>query len=152
MPVDRYAPRQISKQLLIIGEGSADEAFFVNLCAARAVAGFQVIGLKGVEKGTPTGNTGFQEYLNAIKDTTGFDDLKGVVIVADCDDKPQDRFLEIRKQLKKAQYGEPDNPFQIVHSRPGIPAVAVVMVPFTNALGPQKGCLETLILRALRGR
>jgi hypothetical protein len=137
MPIPSNSP--IEEDLLILGEGDSDSAFFKNLCEKRNIAGFQCENVGGKQK--------FQSYLEALEGRTGFDRLKAILLVADSDDDPDERFDSVRKQIKKAKnFPHPDNPLTLA-KRSGCCSTAIMMIPF-GAYGPTRGCLETILYPA----
>lgn len=134
-----------NKPCLVLGEGPHDRAFFRALMRARHIGGYQTVCPNdlGIEGG---GNTRWKEALNALVGTTGFETLRGLVIVADNDDNPNDAFTNVQQALHGAaeftgppyrKFPVPNNPLDI---QDGPPAVSVVMMPGTGV----RGCLENL--------
>jgi hypothetical protein len=137
LPISRPS---LTKTLLIVGEGKGDSAFVTHLLANRAIEGFEV---------DEAGGTGhFPEYLKALPGRSGFRDLKGLLVVADCDDSPDDSFTAIRKALKKAGLPFPERHLELGQGQGHTNLVtSIMMLPFA-ATGPTRGCLETLLFIA----
>ena len=137
MPPSRPTP--ISSDFVVVGEGDGDAYFIRNLCEARGIAGMQVEDARGDSK--------FPEFLRGLKDRTGFGRLRGLLVVSDNDDAPAENYKRIRGHLKDTKFPYADAPLQPAR-RDGF-TVAVMMLPFTGVGGPTRGCLETLLLRAV---
>lgn len=71
-----------------------------------------------------------------------------MLIVADSDDEPDKNFEEIKKQIKKAGFAPPDNPLEVKRQSAGM-VLVVMMIPINETGFSSKGCLETLLLRAV---
>jgi hypothetical protein len=131
----------ITERALIVGEGKSDAAFLKHLCALHGVTGILV---------EESGGTGkFPQYFDALKQRTYFDRLQAMLVVGDNDDRPDDSFKALCRCLKKQDLPSPNQ--RLVVARIGNQGLAVVvmMVPYTIAGGPTKGCLESLLLQAL---
>lgn len=126
----------ITETFLIVGEGGGDASLIRNLCADRAIAGFQIEDAGGSSK--------FQAFVDGLSTRRGIDQLRALIIVADCDESPDASFSEIRKQLKAAKLPTPDNPFTFAQ-RHDCFAVYVLMLPF-QGVAATKGALETVLL------
>jgi hypothetical protein len=112
------------------------------MCDQRNIPGFQIEKSGG-------GNSGFYRYLSGLPARTGAHKLKGVLLVSDNDESPDDSFKFIRDQIKKAKLPAPDNPMDIAKWTTIDVAVAVMMIPYVGGLR-QKGCLETMLLTAVQ--
>jgi hypothetical protein len=131
-------PKQtISHDLLITSEGIADESLFRHLCALHAINDYQFMNFGGL------GN--LETWLIGLPGFTRFSRLRLLMVVADSDDHPDDRFKDVRKAIKKAKLPAPDNPFQIKHEA-NKPSTIVVLLPFTPPGTANQGCLETVLL------
>jgi hypothetical protein len=139
-PKSPTPPQPIEKKYLIIGEGSGDARFMEHLCEARKIEGFQIEDARGNE---------FLQRLSGLRDRTGFDGIKGILIVSDNDDEPAKSFIKIRRQIKQAKLPYPNKPLALARLSKNEFAIAVMMIPFTIAGGATKGCLETLFLQAI---
>lgn len=129
---------------LVLCEGKADAAFFRALLDFYELDGFQV--------GFPTRNTadgkfgkdGFGSYISGSRPRRGFDQLRNIVIVRDCDDDANASFAEVRAQIAAAGgFAVPDGPHDTAD---GTPFMTVLMVPWLG----EKGNLETLLLRGIK--
>jgi hypothetical protein len=126
---------------LILSEGDGDYAFFKNLIEVRKIPNME----PRRRTGKLSGNTVFKQWLEALRPETGADQYSGILIVADNDGNPAKAFKEVRRQIQQAgEYGIPTAPALVAPAQNGRPAVAVLMLPWTD----QEGCLETLCLRA----
>ena len=136
MPLTVNLP--ISSEFLIVGEGNGDSALVKYLCADRNITHFQIEDSGGASQ--------FEKYITGLKTRRGFDSLKLIVIVADCDDGADASFDKIRRQLKAADMPYPNRP-RVFAKRASGPATYVIMVPFDgeNSL---TGALESLLLPA----
>jgi hypothetical protein len=134
---------EINHPYQVICEGPDDIAFFSRLLRHDRVSWFQV----GCGKcnGQCAGKDGFWRRLEAIKNTATVP-VKGVVIVADCDTDPIDRFDNVCKQFRDQNFLAPKKPYQIVVDKDGL-KTAVVMVPGEG----RNGGLESLILDCCGG-
>ncbi len=128
----------ISDDFLIVCEGEGDQAFFRHLCADRGIQGFKA-------EITGKGNSGFLSYFQGLLGRTGIERLKGIVVVSDNDNAPDDSFGVVRDQLKKAKVPYPENALEVVKWTTLDFALSVMMIPF-SAGKCQTGCLETLLL------
>jgi hypothetical protein len=124
---------------MVVGEGDGDAFFIRNLCEARGIGGIQVEDARG--------NAKFPEFLRGLRDSTDFGRLKGLLIVSDNDDKPDDSYKRIRGHLKDTRFPYAEAPLRPAR-RDGI-TVVVMMLPFTATGGPTRGCLETVLLQAV---
>jgi Protein of unknown function (DUF3226) len=131
----------IAQDYLIVGEGKGDASFFKHLCSARAIDIFQIECADGVGK--------LPAYLSGLSSRTGFGRLKALLVVRDNDDTPAESFREVAKQLKKAKLPVPQEPLRVKRNKPEEVGVTVMMIPFTAASGPTRGCLESLLLPAI---
>jgi hypothetical protein len=132
-------PQLITSDFLVVGEGDGDASFIKNLCEVRGIPDFQVEDCRGESK--------FVLSLKSLTDRTGYDRLKGIIVVSDNDDAPDNNFLKIRGYLKDTKkLPPPDKPLTPV-KRDTI-TVAVMMLPFDKGK-TTRGCLETLLLRCI---
>lgn len=129
-------PTPLTADLLIVGEGSGDASFIDYLCQVRHIQGFQIEDARGESK--------FPTYLNALKDRSGYERVKGILIVGDSDDSPDANFTKIRNYLKDAKLPQPNSPLTLA-KRDGL-TVCVMLLPYDNN-GAIRGCLDTLLLR-----
>jgi Protein of unknown function (DUF3226) len=132
------APSPLTGEFLAVGEGSGD-AFFINhLCQVRDIPGFEVEDVRG--------GTKFITHLKGLKARRGYEHLKGILIVSDNDESPDENFKKIRNYLKDAKLPYPDRVLTVA-KRDGL-GVAVMMLPYTAGV-PSRGCLDTLLLKSV---
>jgi hypothetical protein len=131
----------IEHDFLIVGEGKGDASFFKHLCSIRHIEGFQIEAADGAGK--------LQAYLSGLSSRTDFGRVKAIIVVGDNDETPVDSFNQVAKQLKKAKLPVPQEPLKVKRIKPEGIAIAVMMIPYTFAAGPTKGCLESLLLPAI---
>jgi hypothetical protein len=128
----------VHKPYLLLGEGKRDRLFFEFLCRNRGITDIQF------DEGQ-----GFQSYERLLKSAwsarTGFDALKGLIIVGDNDPNENKTFLSIRDQLKAAKLASPTEPLQIAHKKES-PPVVIVMMPFFGAEDRVEGALESMLI------
>jgi len=138
---DRIPP--ITNDYLIVGEGQGDSAFVKNLCDVRGVdlSNFQI------EEAGGTGK--FESYIGGLKLRPHFDRVKGLLIVGDNDDSPDENFGNIQNHLKKGKLPRPTQRLQVARHAADSVAVAVMMLPYTIAGGATRGSLETLLLKSV---
>lgn len=136
------SPKPITSEFLIVGEGGGDASFVENLCQVRGVPGFQVEDARG--------ESNFVERVKGMKSRKGFDRLKGILVVSDNDDGPEQSFKKIRNYLKDAKVPFPDAPLKAARREQNGLAVVVMMIPFEDGIA-HKGCLETLLLKSIEG-
>jgi hypothetical protein len=138
---DRIPP--ITRDFLVVGEGQGDAAFVRHLCAVRGIDtdNFQIEDAGGTGK--------FEAYIGGLRFRPNFDRTKGLLIVGDNDDSPDDNFGNIQNYLKKGKLPRPAHRLQVArHTADGL-AVVVMMLPYTIAGGATRGSLETLLLRSV---
>jgi hypothetical protein len=127
----------ITHDLLIASEGAADESLFRHLCSHHAINDYQFLNFGGL------GN--LETWLLGLTGFSRFSRLRLLMVVADSDDHPLDRFKEVRKALKKVKLPAPDNAFQIKREA-NKPSTMIVLLPFTLPSTANQGCLETVLL------
>ncbi|PWU05592.1 MAG: hypothetical protein C5B51_14100 [Terriglobia bacterium] len=130
----------ITSEYLIVGEGGGDSALIKYLCENRQITYFQIEDSGGSSK--------FESYITGLRSRRGFDKLKLLVIVADCDDGADVAFNNIRRQLRNADLPYPNGPRSFAR-RPDRPATFVIMLPF-NGNQSLTGSIETLLLPAAK--
>lgn len=131
--------KKITREFVIAGEGAGDQALLSYLCAANGIAGYQIENFGGI------GN--LESWLSGLPGLSGYSRLRLIIVVADNDDHPDERFTEVRKAIKKAKLPTPQNAFEL-RKEQNKPAMLVVMLPFTPPATPNRGCLETLLLES----
>jgi hypothetical protein len=134
---------------LIIGEGPQDSAFFRALIADRNLPAAHVHSTEELS-GMP-GKSGFGEALARIRNLTGFQNLKHIVLTTDSDKNARDSFREVADLVRNVRAPGPHEP---PHSYPvpiaqhkradGEPSVTILMVPWKGKVG----ALETLCFEA----
>jgi hypothetical protein len=130
--------KSLDKEYLIVGEGSGDESFIKNLCAVRNIQGFQTEDARGKDN--------FPVYLKGLAVRRGYEGVKGILIVGDSDDSPDENFNHIRNCFKDAKLPQPAAPLAVArHNRTSV-AVCVMMIPYENGRAV-RGCLDTLLLK-----
>ncbi|MBF0565776.1 MAG: hypothetical protein HQK89_11075 [Nitrospirae bacterium] len=138
-----YKNIEINEEVVLIGEGLADENFFKKLIARRPVltesCGANILNAEGVTKIATT--------LKGISRAKGFRNVKGVLIAADSGSDPTKTFDDICKQIKSATgYNIPAKPLEIAPKTDDYPAVAVMLLPDENTPGGLEAlCVEEII-------
>jgi hypothetical protein len=146
-------------QTVIFTEGHADDAFIEKLIE---VNGFRVenfiIKKYNQKQGEAPGCGGFEKRISNIRTATQppLRQSRAIIIIADNDDSPAERFAEIKVQIEKANanrdasdlFGVPDEPLKAARQSLSLPPVHILMIPWNN----QPGCLETLCLSSLDPR
>jgi hypothetical protein len=125
---------------LAIGEGDRDCQFLSALAASRGIASFQF--------GNVLGNSTFS-LLRKLKILPRYDQISTMLIFGDNDERAGKSLAVIRQGLNDADLASPPRPLEIARKRDG-PPVAVVMMPFPDVDGNTEGCLETLLIPAIR--
>jgi hypothetical protein len=116
-----------SEERFILCEGDDDKFFLEALIEERHLPRFQVrhtaesSGVRG-----SGGTSGFLNSLNGIDALTGFDKLKGILLVTDNDKIPKS-FNDMRRILKALKLTPPNTPTDILDicGKPG----ALLMIP-----------------------
>ncbi len=142
---------KVGNPYLILCEGFQDRHFIETLLADRQISRFTVCSTWGLVQ--HSGNTHFQESLDALTGLTDFEDtLRSIIIVADSDSDPETAFRNITAQIAQSEeiagppprrYPVPTAPLRVAY---GKPSVAVVLIPWAD----RPGNLETLLLDAVR--
>lgn len=132
---------------LVLCEGKEDVAFLTHFFKQRNIQGFFV---ETTTQRQPTGNASFESRLKALAAASAmadypfrFEDLQDVIVMTDNDDDPQRAFEAVRRQIRGAQYGDPNAPRTPVNV-PDRPRIQVLMLPRDG----EPGGLETLCLQA----
>lgn len=134
----------IEKPYLVLTEGHADRAFLKYLLTARGADKHDFDFFENVDK-YGGGNTSFEAYLKGTQLERGFEKVKAILIVTDCDADPAKSFENVQKQIQAAGYSVPDKPLELVKTDRK-PALCVVTIPFDNS----PGHLETYILKGMQ--
>jgi len=135
------ARKEITEELLIVGEGDGDEAFFRYLCEVRNVPGFQFDCANGISD--------FETFLKGLPGRSGISKLRAVLIVGDNDETPDANFSIIQKQIGRAKLPQPQNPLSRVARGDLTYRIAVLMLPYPRIGNTSHGCLESLLLPAI---
>lgn len=126
-PIEKIHPR------LVVCEGNSDKAVIDALLRTHGIGGIQVEYAGGRDK--------FSTFLRAAR----VKHFKWVLLIADCDDNPNESFSYVRTQLTTAKYKPPANRRQKIEPTARDPGVEVLMLPWDT----DKGCLESVCLPAL---
>lgn len=131
--------------LQILCEGADDAEFFTRLAQAKGLTQYQAECPKGPD-GRCVGKGGFAKHLELMKQgiRSGVP-LKGIVVVADCDEDPLAAFREVQRSITLSGLRVPDEPLEIMTNHSGFPATAALMVPWHD----RRGNLERVIFDAL---
>jgi hypothetical protein len=129
----------------VIVEGSDDRELIKRLLANRGIDGYQV-GCGQGKDNRCLGKDGFYKRIEAIL-ASSVVDVKGYVIVADCDDDPADRLKNALSHFEKPKAGlpRPNAAFTKAtgtDSKGSDISTAVIMIPADITTGG----LETLLL------
>jgi hypothetical protein len=144
---------------LLVCEGPADAAFFHALLGERAISDF---GIRHTGQGNPAGTGGvdvFAPFLNGLPSVAGFYELTDIVLVADSDNDPEERFQYLCKQIgacdpdakPSVEFKAPSKPNQLKIpsvTMPGAPCFHILLLPSAAT----QGGLETLCLQAAADR
>jgi hypothetical protein len=141
--------RGLEEEVIVLVEGESDQALLNRLLANRGLVGFQVVAPKDL--GAAGGVGSFTHMLNAITTLDGFEQLRGIIIVSDNDDDPEQSFAQRQQSIRDTEeFGDPSRRFPVPDEpdqvAAGAPPVAIRMVPEARVLGN----LETLCIRAAR--
>lgn len=129
----------LTEPYLVAGEGSPDEELVRQLCILNNIVGYQYENFEGITK--------LRTWLSGVKARRGYQNLSLILIVADSDDSPDDAFDQIRRDLRAVGLPQPNNAFELAR-RDNCPAIKVVLLPFRAPNVPQRGCIESLLLRS----
>ena len=135
-------PLDFTKEWLIVCEGRADKAFFLELIQRRGLPDFQV--QFPLRRGDNTGGwTKYAHFLDDIKTNEGFiRNVKTILVTADNDDDPATRVTEIQEQIKEAGgYGIPAAELEVARSLGGLPDIVIMMLPLNGLQGNLETCL-----------
>ncbi len=143
-------PIEFTSQRLILCEGASDAQFLRAL--VRRTPGFpdfNVIPVGDVGNRV-AGIGGFESALNGIQILRRFDQLRTIILVADCDDDDAANFSLICDQINRtAPFGTPPRTRYVAPAAPlvpstGAPVLAVAFIPWVG----DRGHLEKLLLPA----
>ena len=140
---------ELSKEVLIICEGTADKNFFRKLIEKRSgLPQFDIpFPLPSKDLG---GVSAFEHWLKAIRgDRHGFSKLKGVLLVADSANNPISTFNNVCTQIKNATgYAIPTKPDDVTPQVADYPQVSVMLIPNESTAGG----LESLCISEITNR
>lgn len=136
-------PREtIDAPYQIICEGRDDMEFYRRLVRDCRLGHYNV-GFGEGRDGRPLGKDGFKVRIDSVMEF-GPKPLQGIVIVADSDDKPIERFNDAVKHFSGFGLPQPKHPLQEYPSQdPALPKTAIIMIPSYGV----EGGLETLALQ-----
>jgi hypothetical protein len=135
---------QITLPYLILAEGAGDAAFFDHLIAARGIADeFHVTHPSRAPSVTGSGSTRFRQALDAFGILPGFDTLRGIIIVTDCDDDETAAFTNVQDHIRHTAKRHPA-PVRPLQKSSGSPPIVVMMIPWIG----ETGSLEALCVPA----
>lgn len=134
---------EITSERLIVCEGVSDASLIKYLCADRGIEGYQIEQVGGEGQ--------FAGFLRDLSVVRGFHNLRGIIVVGDCDDTPQKKFDSIRAQVDRANFPVSGLPYKIAtRSNHTAPGTYILMVPFQlDPLEMRKGAIETMLLPPL---
>lgn len=138
--MSRRDTEHVDRPYQIVCEGADDRAFLQRLCRAEGLDEFQVGCPQGAD-GRCEGKDQFGKRIDAVR-VGATVPLRGIVIVADCDDDPTDRFRNAQKHLRNKKLQAPQAPLSISEDKDGF-RTAIVLVPFDGS----HGGLETVLLQ-----
>lgn len=142
--MDNICPKKkiaFKSSRIILCEGEQDKAFFTHLVESRHLPQFDVFcpSRPYTDDGAVEG---YDDMLTAFTTGDGFQNITGILVQGDNDDKPQQRFNRIAKKIAAAEgYIRPQNRLQVVRAD-NRPPLIVMMFPWEEELG----ALETLCL------
>ncbi len=131
-----------SEERFILCEGDDDKYFLQALIKQRGLPSFQIRHTGECnEKGTG-GTGGFLHALNGIQAISGFDQVKGILLVTDNDRIPSS-FKSMQRIFRRLSLPKPNNPTDVltICGKPG----ALLLIPHHNTPGD----LETLCWPAI---
>src|SRR5699024_5370301 len=96
----------ISKTKLLLVEGKDELAFFQELIKRNEILSLkkddiQIVSLGGVQK--------FKTELEALKNRTGFENVKSMAIIRDADESKESALQSLRKILSNTGFSAPKN-------------------------------------------
>jgi len=126
---------------VVLGEGDRDKAFLDYLCKVR--------GITGPTTGFVGGIGEFGKHLLAMSAVPGFSQCQAILLMSDHDEPEDKSFESIRNQLKEIDFPVPTHPLEVARKQ-GKPVIAVLMQPYPLQGKDPRGCLETLLIPAMR--
>src|SRR5579859_4646303 len=140
----------LSKELVILSEGPADQAFLSKLLASRSITDFDIPRHKE-DLNAVYGKGAFGKMFSALAgDAKGYSELKGVLIVADSGDCADSTVRFICERIEQdgpfdtEEFKRPLGTNTIVSQPSGHPCVAIMLLPLEGS-----GALETICVNAL---
>lgn len=127
-------PVRINKPVFVICEGGADEQMLERVAAREGITTMQFYDAKGCGK--------FEEVVRVVKATTGYDQVRRLVLVGDNDADLTRRWRGAKNALVANGFAGPSAPGELTT---GSPSTAIYMLPSAVRVG----ALETLLLDAL---
>ena len=144
--------RLSNDDLVLLCEGISDQSFFASLTRARGIPGFQIFRIETLSGGVG-GVTAWTEAINGLIADPNFENIRGLLIVADNDERPVESFNIVRDAVAAStdilssgisrRLAVPTAPLQKAGAAP---AVVTMMIPWVGII-----CnLETLCFQAIR--
>jgi hypothetical protein len=139
------------KPCSVLCEGGTDLWFLRRLAANRGLdahLGVFFPSRDGKDYGQAYGSGGFKSGLNTIATQLSIHErVRGVIVVADNDDNPSEKFTAVCDALRAARFPAPNAPEQIVQGQVEGRnlSLAVFMIPGNG----REGCLESLLYESL---
>jgi hypothetical protein len=139
-------PIPIGHEITILCEGAADQNFIKELIKERG--GFPPIDFLPADRFY--GRSSFDRMLIALKGTGDpFSRVKGVLIIADSHDVPNDTFAYICEQIRSVpDFPVPRQLLKPAPATPGHPSVAIMLLPDEST----PGALESLFAQELENK
>jgi hypothetical protein len=145
-----------SAEPVLLCEGHTDDAFFRHLASVRGLQKPHIISREA--KKPPAGEGAFSLRLKGVVAETGIQARPSILLVADNDATPSEKFEAVVRQIREAnklpevskigQFGIPNQPRTLAPSTGNLPPLAILMMPWDNKIG----CLDTLCLEAAVSR
>jgi 5S rRNA maturation endonuclease (ribonuclease M5) len=123
------------QRTLVLCEGKRDASFVLHLAEQRGIDGIQV--------GFTNGKDGFKNYLVDLRVRRGFNSLRHIVILRDCDENGEVAFRDVVQQINEA--GRYDIPTAPEVETAGTPGITVRLIPDSTTVGN----LDALLLSAV---
>lgn len=135
----RTPPRAISEPNVIVAEGADAKWFLTWTC--------QAVGASDIEVFDFGGNTDLRTFLEALRQTSGFDDVSSLVVARDAEDDSDGALRSAVGALRKNGLSVPEKAYEFCD---GAPRTAVAIFPGFSDSGPScglaNGRLEDLCL------
>jgi hypothetical protein len=134
--------KDVPRPFLVVCEGMSDVRFVGSLLEHNKITDYNVGCPSREGHGRGSGLDAIPAYLLAIGAITqGKQKLRGILVLADSNDKPDERFSKIQTALSAAGFPKPSTPFNV---EGGSVRVGVFLVPEEG----KKGTLDDLLLEA----